>query len=347
MVATPGLHEELRSTLKSVSRSFYLTLAMVPSAVRSQVSLAYLLARAADTLADTDLIPHGLRLQALRSFRGWVGQPAGHQQTAQSWQDALACVGPATAEGRLLGRLEDCWLVLHTFNAEDQALIREVLDTLTTGMERDLLLFTGDSGETPRALKSLDDLDRYTYEMAGCVGEFWTRLMHAHLPSLRRWDVESMAAVGVRFGKGLQLTNVLRDLPVDLRRGRCYIPEEFLNEAGLKPADLLDAGSLPQFQPILSRLLSLALEHLDQGWLYTMAIPRRELRLRLACAWPILFALKTLQRISASARLLDPAVTLKMTRMEVYRDIVLSTATLGCGRLLTGYYGRLRKTVAC
>ena len=78
-----------------------------------------------------------------------------------------------------------------------------------------------------------------------------------------------------------------------------------------------------------------------------MAIPRRELRLRLACAWPILFALKTLQRISASARLLDPAVTLKMTRMEVYRDIALSTATLGCGWLLTGYYGRLRKTVAC
>ena len=84
-----------------------------------------------------------------------------------------------------------------------------------------------------------------------------------------------MLAMGIRFGKGLQLTNILRDMPADLRRGRCYIPQEMLNEVSLRPADLLKPDALPQLRPVLTRLLRVALEHLDQGWLYTMAIPRR------------------------------------------------------------------------
>ena len=91
----------------------------------------------------------------------------------------------------------------------------------------------------------------------------------------------------------------------------------------------------------------MALEHLDQGWLYTLAIPRREVRLRLACAWPILFAVKTLQRVSVSPSLLDPGVTLKMTRGEVYRIIALSAGTIMSDTALTAYYGHLRKGVAC
>jgi len=191
------------------------------------------------------------------------------------------------------------------------------------------------------------DLVLYPYNAAGCVGEFWTRLMCAHRAALRDWDVERMAQTGVRFGKGLQYTNVLRDIPADLGRGRCYIPIELLEPAGLKPADLLDPASLPKFKPLLNQLLRTALEHLDQGWLHTMAIPCGEVRLRLACVWPILFALKTLQRISVSESLLDPGTTLKMSRGEVYRIMALTAGTLGCARTLTAYYGHLRKRVAC
>jgi farnesyl-diphosphate farnesyltransferase len=196
-------------------------------------------------------------------------------------------------------------------------------------------------------LTTLDDLDRYTFYAAGCVGEFWTRLMCAHRAALRDWDVERMAQVGVRFGKGLQYTNVLRDIPADLRRGRCYIPTDLLDTVGLKPADLLDPAALAKFKPVLARLLRIALEHLDQGWLYTMAIPCREVRLRLACAWPILFAGKTLQRVSVSPDLLSLDVTLKMTRGEIYRIMALTAGTLGCARTLIAYYGHLRKRVAC
>jgi farnesyl-diphosphate farnesyltransferase len=350
----------LRTVLRSVARSFYLTLAVVPSDVRTQVGVAYLLARAVDTITDTDLIERSQRLQYLTRFREWVIDPIRRQDVLQEVQAALLVhlrdpprgVQTRPGERTLLTQLVECGRLLYSFETADRALISKVVETLAHGMQKDLTRFPGHAiraggGGGLASLTTLADLDQYTYDAAGCVGEFWTRLMCAHRAALRAWDVEAMATVGIRFGKGLQLTNVLRDLASDLRRGRCYIPTALLEPAGLTPADLLDTATLPKFRPVLTRLLRAALEHLDQGWLYTMAIPRREVRLRLACAWPLLFALKTLQRVSVSPSLLDPGVMLKMTRGEVYRIMALTIGTVGYGRLLTAYYGHLRKRVVC
>ncbi|TAL10500.1 MAG: squalene/phytoene synthase family protein [Nitrospirae bacterium] len=347
MVTRATAQTLLRPLLKSVSRSFYLTLAVVPGDVRAQVGAAYLLARATDTIADTDLIERPRRLQYLARIREWIMDLATHREAVREVQAALLDSGTDSAERALLSHLEECGALLESFAPEDQALIRRVLGILTQGMQKDLTEFPGANAQSLAALKTMADLDLYTYNAAGCVGEFWTRLMCAHRAALRDWDVERMAQTGVRFGKGLQYTNVLRDIPADLRRGRCYIPIELLEQAGLKPADLLDPAALPKFKPLRDRLLRIALEHLDQGWLYTMAIPCGEVRLRLACAWPILFAVKTLQRISVSESLLDPGTMLKMSRGEVYRIMALTAGTLGCARTLTAYYGHLRKRVAC
>jgi farnesyl-diphosphate farnesyltransferase len=167
----------------------------------------------------------------------------------------------------------------------------------------------------------------------------------AHVPALGHWDAETMAMVGVRYGKGLQLTNVLKDIARDLQRGRCYIPIALLDEVGLRPADLLDRRNLSKLRPVLSRLLLLAREYLDQGWLYTLAIPRRALRLRLACMWPILFAGRTLERVAVSAELLDPGVNVKMPKGQVYRIMALTAATGGCSYVGTAYWGMVRKKI--
>lgn len=347
MVTRASQQTVLRTLLKSVSRSFYLTLAVVPGDVRAQLGTAYLLARAADTIVDTGLIERPLRLRYLTRLREWIMDPAKHREAVQEIRSVLLDSGTDSAERALLSHLEECGALLESFAEADRALIRWVLGVLTQGMQKDLADFPGESVQSLAALTTPADLDLYTYNAAGCVGEFWTRLMCAHRAALRGWDVERMAQAGVRFGKGLQYINVLRDIPADLRRGRCYVPVELLEKAGLKPVDLLDPASFQKFKPVLNQLLRIALEHLDQGWLYTMAIPRSELRLRLACAWPILFALKTLQRVSVSESLLDPAVTIKMTRGEVYRIMALTGGTLGCGRTLTAYYGHIRKRVAC
>ena len=58
--------------LASVSRSFYLSLKILPSEIRSAACLGYLLARATDTVADTDAIAAGERLQVLSGMAAAV-----------------------------------------------------------------------------------------------------------------------------------------------------------------------------------------------------------------------------------------------------------------------------------
>ncbi|MFM7840682.1 MAG: squalene/phytoene synthase family protein, partial [Nitrospira sp.] len=105
----------------------------------------------------------------------------------------------------------------------------------------------------------------------------------------------------------------------------------WLTEVGLTPADLLNSESLPKFRPILRRLAEMARAHLDQGWIYTMALPRQEIRLRLSCMWPILSAGETLRLVLASPELLNPAVTVKISRGTVYRMMALTILTGACG----------------
>ncbi|MFM8552756.1 MAG: phytoene/squalene synthase family protein [Nitrospiraceae bacterium] len=340
-------HLLLSDLLKRVSRSFFLTVNVIPRCVRDQIGLAYLFARAADTIADTDLIEREQRLSFLEQFRRQFTRDEVLWSEVRAIQAAVAPHQAESSERHLLEQLEDCFRLYLGFSADDRARIRSLMDTLTNGMVMDLRSFPSDSAGALAALPTLGDLDRYTYYVAGCVGEFWTEMVCAHLPALASWDKAQMAAVGVRFGKGLQLTNILKDLPRDLQQGRCYVPASLLQEVGLTPSDLLRKTNLSKAKPILDKLVRLALEHLDQGWLYTMAIPRQEVRLRLACMWPILFAGATLQRVAASPDWLDATARLKMPKGQVYRIMALTTLSGGCGYVGTALWGRLRKQVGC
>ncbi|HEX8750585.1 MAG TPA: phytoene/squalene synthase family protein [Nitrospira sp.] len=333
----------MRDLLKRVSRLFYTTLVVVPADVRDQVSLAYLFARAADTIADTELIDRPRRLDYLTQLKA---QFVSDQISWAQVRDIQQAVGPLqhdSAERQLLERLEDCFTLLQRFSPDDRRRVQRLMTTLTQGMEMDLTIFPGKAVDDLSVLKTMEDLDRYIYYVAGCVGEFWTDLMCAYRRGLRSWDVRKMAQVGVRFGKGLQLTNVVKDIAHDLQRGRCYVPEPLLAEVGLKPRDLLDQQNLSRFRPVLSRIVLIAVEHLDQGWLYTMAIPRYEARLRLSCMWPILSAGESLKLVLCSPDLLDPTMKVKIPRCKVYQIIALTTLTGACGYTGTAYWGRLRK----
>jgi farnesyl-diphosphate farnesyltransferase len=318
-------------------------LVVVPANVRDQVSLAYLFARAADTIADTELIDRPRRLDYLGQFKAQFVSDQVSLGQIREIRDAVAGVQQDSAEQDLLERLEECFSVLQAFSMEDRRRIQRLMTTLIQGMEMDLMVFPGTIAADVAALKTLDDLDRYTYYVAGCVGEFWTDLMCAHRRGLRSWNVRSMSEVGVRFGKGLQLTNVLKDVAHDLQRGRCYVPESMLTDHGLKPRDLLDAGNLERFRPVLNQLIRMTVDHLDQGWLYTMAIPRYETRLRLSCMWPILSAGESLKLLRTSPEVLNPAVKIKMSRAKVYGMMGLTMFTGACAYTGTAYWGRLRK----
>jgi len=337
--------ELLRDLLKQVSRLFYTTLVVVPADVRDQVSLAYLFARAADTIADTELIDRPRRLDLLGQLKAQFVNDQLIWTQIQEIQQAVAPIQQDSAERILLERLEDCFKLFQTFSPDDRRRIQRLMSTLTQGMEMDLVVFHGTTAEDLTVLKTLDDLDRYTYYVAGCVGEFWTDLMCAHRTALASWKVQEMSEVGVRFGKGLQLTNIVKDIAHDLQRGRCYVPAPMLAEAGLTGRDLLDQRNRARFQPVLSKLVRMAVEHLDQGWLYAMAVPRYETRLRLSCMWPILSAGESLKLVMNSSDLLNPAVKVKIPRSQVYQIMALTTGTFACGYVGTACWGRLRKQI--
>ena len=165
----------------------------------------------------------------------------------------------------------------------------------------------------------------------------------AHRPALHGWNVEVMKQWGLRFGKGLQMTNILRDLAQDLRIGRCYLPLEELAPHGLTPEHLLEPATITRLRPLLHELLALTYNHYHWGWAYTLAIPRREVQMRLACAWPLLIGLRTLDLIARADNLLDPNITVKVSRPAVYR-ILLSSSVLALSngglRLYACHLGR-------
>jgi farnesyl-diphosphate farnesyltransferase len=302
--------------LKDVSRSFYLTLRVLPGRIRPQIGLAYLLARTTDTIADTGLVPVEQRLAALAALRERIlGR---HDRPLELGEMARQQGSPA--EARLLDQAEASLALLEALAPEDRALVRRVLETITSGQELDLRRFARASAQHIVCLGTEADLDDYTYRVAGCVGEFWTRICRARLFPGAPLDDAFLLANGVRFGKGLQLVNILRDLPADLRQGRSYVPADRLAGIGLGPADLLEPANEPRLRPLYDALLDRAEAHLRAGWDYTQALPRRSARVRLACAWPILIGLDTIGLLR-SANVLDPARRVKLSRPRVKRLI--------------------------
>lgn len=315
----------LTTLLRDVSRSFYLSLWLLPSAVRRPIALGYLLARATDTVADTTLLPVSRRLAALGTLRGRIQGEIQQAVDLSEWavdQNADATAG----ERVLLARVEEAVTVLGTLEASDRGRVRSVLATITSGQELDLQRFDGASRQHVIALPDAASLDDYTYRVAGCVGDFWTRVCQAHLFPDASLDEAALLEDGVRFGKGLQLVNILRDLPRDLAQGRCYLPEDELRAVGLKASDLLEPSNESRLAPVYGRWLDWAEGHLSAGWRYTTTLPRSQVRVRLACALPVLIGLRTLAALRKGG-VLDPARRIKVSRAEVrailWRCIVL------------------------
>ena len=334
----------LTGLLKSVSRAFYLSMRALPRGMREPVSVAYLLARAADTIADTASMPVERRLAHLRMFRDILAGGHGADAVAEL-AAALSDLQCTDSERELLDSLPDVFALVNGMTAADAKLIRSVVDTLTSGMLFDLTTFGAEGAKEITALQTADDLDEYCYLVAGCVGEFWTALSIAHTPSLNGWDEREMSAVGVRFGVALQMTNILRDAPRDLRMGRCYLPQAELARIGLRPQDLLDSTKAELARPLLAWGIRRTLDRFADAQRYILAIPRRNLRLRLAALWPVLIGLSTLAELARSDDWLNPNTRIKVLRRAVYDIIALS---LICGRsnaLLNLWFRRLRRRI--
>ncbi len=313
-------HNEL---LRATSRSFYLTLRVLPPPIRRQIGFAYLVARAADTIADTEIVPPNRRLEALQRLRERI---QGKNPAPLDLNDLAGKQG-APEERLLLEKIASSLNDLQSFSPEDQKRIRDVLGIITSGQEMDLNRFTptrsADGSLRIVTLETAAELDDYTYRVAGCVGEFWTKICRAHLFPRARLDEDELRVNGVRFGKGLQLINILRDMPADLKRGRCYLPMDKLEKFKLSPPTLLSRANETRFRPLFDEYLDKAQEHLRAGWEYTNMLPFNQFRVRLACAWPILIGIKTIEKLRV-ASVIDLQQGVKVSRLDVRRLVVRS-----------------------
>lgn len=334
----------LGGLLKGVSRSFYLTLRVLPKDLRGPVGLAYLLARAADTIADTRLLPPHDRLQHLQTFRNQVIGPA-ELSSLHQLGEALTDRQSIPAERRLLSSLPEAFSLLEGLSEMDGRRVRWVLRELMCGMEFDLTNFPAEESGEIGAVENDAALDGYTYQVAGCVGRFWTEICMDHVGPLGHWDSEKMSALGVRFGKALQMTNVLRDVPKDLRIGRCYLPLDHLDRVGVAPNQLLDPATGPKARPVLLAGIETALGHYSVAEEYILAIPRRSLRLRLAALWPVLIGLGTLSRLARNQQWLSPECPSRVSRRWVYAMMAMSLPVAGSNLALRAWIGRLRRNV--
>ncbi len=366
------LPRRLDAILRDTSRSIYLTLSVVPRSMRPAVMLGYLFCRAADTIADTRALPREERRRMLSLYREQFESARPSPESLDRIRDLVASGGDAVSsgvatrdgftasEGALLRNLDACFEVYGELIDEDRRALRTLLGTLTRGMEIDLESFppeerASESGEVG-VLETDADLDRYCYHVAGCVGEFWTDVQAAHAPALKRLDHDRMRELGVRFGKGLQLTNVLRDMPADLRIGRCYIPRPRLEHHGVEAGELLAAVTgddtagvdaiAGRIGPIVDDLLDLTLEHLRAGRDYLLSIPRRLVRLRLASAWPLLIGLRTVALLRGRKRQLLSGERLKISRREVRGLIIASALRAPSNRAMRRLCGRLEREAA-
>jgi farnesyl-diphosphate farnesyltransferase len=328
--------QSLDALLKSVSRSFYLSLRILPGDLRPAMGLGYLLCRAADTVADTSLLPPGDRRRLLAdiksTFEVFPLAPARAEALAQRVSASLS--GEASAERILLERYNEAVQALFALPKTDQALVQRVVVGVVNGMEMDLSLF-GAGPEKGQVIALSDDgqMERYLEWIGGEPGRFWTDVCAAHRPALRP-RLEALKDEGIRFGTGLQLVNILRDLPVDLKNGRCYIPRERLSAAGLRPEDLLDADNEDRFLPVYHALIDSAIERMQAGLSYVEAIPGHMFGMRAAVWWPLMIGLRTLGMLRESRDVLGADTPVKVERKEVYWLLLTSAATMPFNGLL-------------
>jgi farnesyl-diphosphate farnesyltransferase len=230
--------------------------------------------------------------------------------------------------------LPACFDLLDRLSTDDREEIRTVLGKITKGQALDLARF-GDATK-PHALATDLELHEYTYLVAGCVGEFWTRLCFRHVKNFSEMAEGGMSELGKRYGNGLQLINILRDAHSDLQAGRCYFPMQELQEIGLDPSHILRETG--RFEFILEKWREEAQRGLTAGIEYVDAIRSR--RVRGATALPALIGAHTLALLRAAGPT-ELQHRIKVPRREVYRIIASVAITLADRQSIDRMFRRL------
>ncbi|HWA40802.1 MAG TPA: phytoene/squalene synthase family protein [Gemmatimonadales bacterium] len=321
-------------TLPRVSRTFALTIRLLPSELEHPVAVAYLLCRIADTIEDSATLPAAEKSALLGEFRAAIGggSPAGL---------ARAFAAADTDDTRLA---RDAHLALAAFRRlhdRMQARIRPHVEEMCDGMAE----FARARGDTTAlyALPDLPALDRYCYYVAGTVGHLLTGLFVDAVPGIDGARQERLTALATSFGLGLQLTNIIKDAAADRERGWCFVPAELCRAHGFAPTELFAASRRGAAKEAMAELITKARGHLDDAVAYCTLLPRSAYGIRMFCLLAVNLAIRTLRLAETDPRLLDPGARLKITRGQVRSTLLMTALTAPSNGLVRTYYGALAR----
>ena len=331
---------DIETLLKNTSRSLYLSVQALPGNMRPAFGIAYLLCRYADTIADTSILPAQRRLYWIERFP--------HLLQEQNLQEAAQLAGEICGgsenpyEKELIKNLPPCLQVLNQVPSEQLPIIMDVVQAVCDGMKIDLSTFPEEHSAQLRAFQTPADLQHYCRLMGGKPGLFWSRLICA--TSKIKMPETAFYELGQHIGDALQIVNILRDLPKDLRIGRCYFPQQNLTEAGLTAADLLDPANSTRFEPIKRKWILWGVNNLKSAVRYFAQLPKTQPGGRAAVAWPVLWTADTLLKVWQTPDLLNPQKRVKIPRSVIYSTMLLTPPILLSNSLFNKWLtAKLRK----
>jgi farnesyl-diphosphate farnesyltransferase len=317
---------DYQTMLREVSRTFALSIERLPGALREAITIAYLMFRVSDFLEDNDVMPPERKVHLLRLWAGVLGGEIDPHDLTARLDDA----DPDDPEAVVARQADAIMEALRRLPPEIQDHIRNEVRETSIGMARW-------QARGPVVLDEAD-LDDYMFEVAGRVGHMLTHIFAWYAKPIRDLH-DQLIPLAREFGLALQTVNVIRGLRKDYERGWIFVPRSLCAEVGLKPPDLFKPENLEAAMRVVDVLADKAERHLRLGLAYVKMIPRRYHNLRLACMWPLFFAVRTLTISRCNRRVLEDEA--KMSRDEV-RQIIADTQVWGwSNRWLDDYYERL------
>ena len=277
--------------LGGVSRTFALTIPQLPDTLRDVVSNAYLLCRITDTIEDEPVLPTA---EKERFWGRFVDVVAGRDDAADFARKLCASLSSSTTAGEhdLVANTPRVVRITHGFRTAQRRSLERCVRIMSRGMAE------FQRRDTSAGLEDMAQVDRYCYHVAGVVGEMLTELFCDYSVEMNERRDE-LLPLAVSFGQGLQMTNILKDIWEDRRRGACWLPRDVFLEAGFDLSFLCPGQNDPAFAGGLAEVVAAARQHLQDALRYIEIVPIRESGIRRHCLWALGMAVLTLRRIHA------------------------------------------------
>lgn len=309
---------DLNLLLKQNARTLYLSAKIMPRKQRQTFTVAYLLCRIADTIADTALLPLADRIYFVKNYPDLV-KTQDKELLAKYTALGLSIDKKFDKEIALIEHLPICLEAFNKLGQREQADTLEVVTAVSNAMEWDLTYFTDEEfAYLIKAVLSDKDTQNYCAAMGGAPGVFWAKLL------LKGKKDEEFTENAKKIGTALQITNILKDISSDIAIGRIYLPITDLTKHSLMPQDLLEKKNYKLFLPTVYKWLHYGLDNIAAAPDFLKKIPFYKVFTRAAVMWPVLWALETYGAILRSRNLLDIKYRPKIERKVIYKTMALT-----------------------